>query len=79
MTIKYELTKKYRRREEIRVTGVSLQDFLRGERDTLEHLVTYHLPEQIVVSKPPYRGYKHYVAVFTEEYWYRPWKMRYRF
>tara|TARA_R100000049_G_C1854245_1_gene20270 strand:- start:35 stop:241 length:207 start_codon:yes stop_codon:yes gene_type:complete len=68
MTKKYALTKLYGNRQEIRVTGSSLRDFLNGTRDTLEHLVMYQFREQIVVSKPPYKGYKKYMAVYPSEY-----------
>lgn len=63
MTIKYELTKSYHRHERIKITISSFLDYVEGNRTSLEHIVTYHNQEKLVVSKPPYKGYKYYTPI----------------
>ena len=66
MTIKYELTKLYHKKQEILIIAESFIDFKAGLRQDLEHLVVYHHQTQKVVSRPRIKGYKHYKL----EYYY---------
>lgn len=52
MTKKYQLTKLQHKREKIEVTKDSLDDFLSGKRDDLDHIVMFENQRQIVTSKP---------------------------
>ena len=63
MTAKYELTKLYRKGADIPVITDSIVDFLKGERTTLDHIVTYENQEIIVRAKPKIKDYTHYKLI----------------
>jgi hypothetical protein len=56
MTLKYDLTKKYRNREIITVCLVSWEQYKQGKRDTLEHKIG----DEWIEAKPPIKDYKRY-------------------
>ena len=64
MTAKYYLTKLYKNNAKIIVTSDSLESFLTGERNTLDHIVTYEHQSVLVRAKPRKPNYKNYVSFY---------------
>ncbi|MEK6952295.1 MAG: hypothetical protein AABX29_04725 [Nanoarchaeota archaeon] len=60
MTIKYELTKLYLKKQEVTITADSYFEFKAGLRQDLEHLIVYHHQTQKVVCRPRIKGYRYY-------------------
>lgn len=56
MSLKYELTKKFRRKEIISVCMVAAEQMKKGERDTLE----FRIGENWITTKPLLPDYKNY-------------------
>ena len=60
MTLRYELTKKYLKQEEIEIFFNSYRDFRLGKRDTLDYLIE----GQIITRKPLIKDYRNYTIIY---------------
>jgi hypothetical protein len=56
MTLRYELTKKYHRKQIVPVCMASYQKYMTGQSDCLEHLIEGN----IILIKPPVKCYQQY-------------------
>lgn len=56
MTLKYEITKQYTKKQIIRVCMFSYEKMKKGEIETLEHLIG----DDVVIMKPKIKNYDRY-------------------